>query len=236
MKIFDENSFQKYDLTYLKLLEVDDHLNKLLTKYRSELELPKEGLNFDKDNLEKIKAKDKHFFDQLLLQAIRILMVYKLPFYWIITMKFLIIFNVAFPPDRELYPPITFDIKSEKEWPSKAVLTMIIREKCSIERILKVIKNNGPNIRSAFQDLSTPPSPRKQNVDLHKEIRRSYDHKKMNYHAIAKSLSERKGSFSPDYEIVTVEANRFNKEIDNLIKRKGTLEDIITDLILEGNI
>ena len=219
MYIHKKEDFDQKDLNILGLIEVDELFQKILVSQREKLDLTQAGLPFKKTHIEEALSWKQEKFDILLTGARLFIYIFRLPPCWIETAIFLILFDTAVRPNRELYPSI--EIELPKSTPS--VLNIVIKEAIKTPELIGFLEENKKRINSALAALPGLQTLNVESIETMKQTL-TLQREKLSDSDIVKKLSV-KNTTAPrqiiDYYNIPVQRYRVKKHLQKLLKTKG---------------
>lgn len=148
-------------IRYLELLKTDQYLSQFLAESRTKLRLPKKGLKYSKQNLNRIMKLPDGTFDQILIAGRAFTLTYRLPLYWTFTGMLLIVFNVGIIPQKEFYAPL--ELRLEKG-SIGSELHIIIREHTSPSAIKNFLLQHKQEFNKQMSSLTFTPIVKLQHI------------------------------------------------------------------------
>lgn len=227
MKILKNQNPNSQHLKYLQILEEDDDFGRFLKHHRKRLRLPIEGLPLNKNSYKDVLERDNVFLDNLVQSAHSFTIIYDLPLAWIDTALFLILFDVAFSPNKTLYKPIK--IVSEHHSYNNEV-RLVIKEGVSVTALKKYIDKNSKELNRMLSNLPKEQTVKMENIEIKKFIRKKHLEGKKDSE-IDDEIKKEYGIDLPlttDYRTIQITRKRFETTLKKLIGIRG-LRAILVD-------
>ncbi len=218
------SSEQISKIKYLELLKTDQYLNQFLAESRAKLGLPKNGLKYSKQSLNRIMRLSDERFDQILIAGRAFTLTYRLPLYWTFTGMMLIAFNVGIVPQKEFYAPI--ELKLEEDGFGNE-LHIIIREHTSPSAIKNFLLQYKREFYRQMSSLTFTPTVKLQNIKDRLRIIKLHQSGKSDTRIIGSLLS------NLDPSDVGKKRRETARIIDKIFARKSLMQLLATLTIPE---
>ncbi len=206
-----DRKFTKNEFKFLQFMEEDEDLESFIKSARERANIPPGGFDlniplarylesgeFNKMNLNKVH-------DQA--DLIYSILYGHLPKYWVITLIYIIVFNIALPPARIEMEPIKAEFNDND-------IKIIIRRNISRKEIVDFLTKNKTELDKHLSGLSknpTMPQIKAQDLDFFKKIRKLKEEGNSDFEIASKIDEESDFSSELDPAKITVYRNRFNK-------------------------
>lgn len=213
INIENEQDFTQDELKFLQLLEEDETFEKLIQIIRKVSNLPLDP-STEKDDPKKAN------FEYAMHGGYWLTKIYgPIPIYWFQIFGDIILSGIATPPNRKFLPAIEVLTPEEVDNQGYAI-AIVIRENLSIRQIKKFIEKSKV-LKEELKHLPNLPNIALKDLDIKKRMLQLKREGKKDSE-IASQLEEEYGdklTFSPDYDIVSVLRNRFEKDKEKILKR-----------------
>lgn len=216
----------KDNLSFLKILELDDDLDEFIKDIRKECGIPEGGFSLDNYDfeLEPLHYKGKDGMRLVWIHSLLLTRLYDVPVSWQPTFWGIILFNFFIEPRKEM-----IEYSNDKN-----CLTIRIYENLPLKKIINNIKNNKKIINDYLKKLPSTPTTKISDIEI-KSRMLELKNNGFKLSDIGNKLFQEFGNKIPfdtdDYNIVGAELSRFKKKRADLTKKTEERKEEIKKLI-----